>query len=404
MASYRKSGQKTYIPLTKLIYFFSLFTDHFHYFFHLILETKPNIMKVILFCLALQSFLIASSNGEKEMTLLEVASTLPKPLGYWPLNKKFGANDASSNGNDGKFRSLSMEPVEGPLGLEDTDYSFGSDEGSYVEFSGKQFNLGNSSFTICLLVKINGAKEKKVAPILEFPMEQPSNTPYGLDLWMWPDENHLKLTTVNSGDPLLLPCSFDGWAFVGAVYDAELKTIQSFCNGTVSPRASFPDSPLTSDNGFVVGRSMPIPGKGGRGAIYASGRVASLAIYLKAMNRIEISKVFNLHQIYAEEPCQSPQCIPESCRMLDEEKYSYYCKCENSIPVDAQSPECKNIEMEITPPKSMATKTTEPMIVMETEPTPEEEQSPSSEKIIELDCEPGYKGENCKTRKNCSTR
>ena len=247
--------------------------------------------------------------------LADIASKLPKPFRFWPLIKQFGANDISNNGQHGIFHSFSIKPYKNRDSFNKKAYVVGRDESSYIELKGINDTTEESGKSLTVSVVVGEMERIKNVPILQFGNDGDD----GLKLSI---SRGIFLAVDNSdGGGALIPCDFKEWVFVGFVYSQLSRTLSTFCktmnyDGSIhfGPPLRVQNIPGLLANSFTVGKDSPGP--------FA---VTNLAIYQDALRERELKLVSQLYQKIGTDSCDLKSCLPESCRLIDNEAYQFDC-------------------------------------------------------------------------------
>ena len=253
-----------------------------------------------------------------ESLLAEIASKLPKPLRFWPLVKQFGANDISNNGQHGIFHSFSIKPYKNNDSSHKTAYVVGRDERGYIELKGINGTIEGAGKSLTVAMVVGEMESIENVPILQFGNDGDGD---GLKLQLSISRGIFLAVDNSEGGGALIPCDFKEWVFVGFIYSQLSRTLSTFCktinnDGGIhfGPPLQAQNIPGLLANSFTVGKASPGP--------FA---VTNLVVYQEALREKELKLVSQLYQKISTDSCDLKSCLPESCRLIDDEAYKFDC-------------------------------------------------------------------------------
>ncbi|KAI8496991.1 hypothetical protein Bbelb_256460 [Branchiostoma belcheri] len=242
------------------------------------------------------------------------------PVAVWPLDAKYGASDATGNGNDGTATGTQLAP--GPYGNADGAFLFWGTSNSYVHIPNDGQLDVQYSYTILAHIYPTG----QAGPIFHYER--------GADLWhtsifylvMWPHgRDGQPAPTIQSG-----VLKQNAWNFVGGTYDNTTGVGSLWENGErVQQRQVGFSSVATQYDVWVAWKE-------GDSRIF-KGRIACLQLYDYVLTRDQILAARNM--------CRD-ECATDSggCDQICSDLLgSYTCSCRQGFVLMTDGHGCEDI-------------------------------------------------------------
>ncbi|XP_019626198.1 PREDICTED: uncharacterized protein LOC109471349 [Branchiostoma belcheri] len=245
------------------------------------------------------------------------------PVAVWPLDAKYGASDATGNGNDGTATGTQLAP--GPYGNADGAFLFSGASNSYVHIPNDGQLDVQYSYTILAHIYPTG----QAGPIFRY-----AGNPTAVDFWQDATYNLVMWPNGRDGQPAptiqATVLEQNAWNFVGGTYDNTTGVGSIWENGERVGQAEVGFSSVATQYDVRVAKAdsnSPI----------FKGRIACLQLYDYALTRDEI--------LAARYMCRD-ECATDSggCDQICSDLLgSYNCSCRQGFVLMADGHGCEDI-------------------------------------------------------------
>ncbi|KAI8519045.1 hypothetical protein Bbelb_023020 [Branchiostoma belcheri] len=206
--------------------------------------------------------------------------TTAGPVAVWPLNAKYGASDATRNGNDGRATGTQLAP--GPYGNTDGAFLFSGTSDSYIDIPNNGQLDVQYAYTILAHVYHTGQD----GPIFDYIGQPWLSGGWAVHLWQTAAHGLFMRPVGRDGQfvagvgaPGVL--ELNAWNYVGGTYDSNTGVASLWNNGKLVGQKRI-EVPSVATEGAV---RVAVRDGDGR---YFAGRIACIQLYNYAMTTEEI--------------------------------------------------------------------------------------------------------------------